>query len=103
MVTDHQLRQELATAVERNLRANPPGDSSMDDVKAAFAAVIMRITKFVIPPQERNRPGRGWSGDAHTEAELQAATDAMHAAWQPSKMDTRSSQLRRAVKMHVTD
>ena len=80
LVTDPQLRQEVATAVGRHLRANPPGDSSVDDVEAAFAAVIMRTAELVIPPQERTRPGRGWSGDARTEAELQAATDALHTA-----------------------
>ena len=60
----------------------------MDDVEATFAAAIMLTAELVIPPQERRRPGRGWSGDARTEAELQAATDAMHTAW----------QLRRAVR-----
>ena len=98
LVTDSQLRQEVAKAVGRHLRANPPGDSSVDDVEAAFAAAIMRTAELVIPPQERRRSGRGWSGDARTEAELQAATDAMHTAWQRPKMDTRDAQLRRAVR-----
>ena len=69
-VTDPQLRQEVTTAVRRHLRANPPEDSNVDDVEAAFAAAIMRTAELVIPPQERRRPGRGWSGDAHMEAEL---------------------------------
>ena len=98
LVTDLQLRQEVATAVGRYLRANPPGDSSVDDVEAAFAAAIMRTAELVIQPQKRRRPGRGWSGDARTEAELQAATDAMHTAWQRLKMDTRDAQLRRTVR-----
>ena len=98
LVTNPQLRQEVATAVGRHLRANPPGDSSVDDVEAAFAAAIMRTAELVIPPQERRIPGRGWSGDARTEAELQAATDAMHTAWQRLRMDTRDAQLRRAVR-----
>ena len=68
----------------------------MDGVEAAFAAAIMRTAELVMPPQERSRPGRGWRGDARTEAELQAATDAMHTAWQRLKMDTRHAQLRRA-------
>ena len=59
LVTDPQLRQEVATAVGRHLRANPPGDSNMDDVEAAFAAAIMRTAELVIPAQERRRPGRG--------------------------------------------
>ena len=95
LVADPQLRQEGVTAVERHLRENPPGDSSVDDVEAA---AIMRIAELVIPPQKRRRPGRGWSGDARTEAELQAATDAMHTTWQRLKMDTRDAQLRRAVR-----
>ena len=87
MVTDPQLLQEVATRVERHFRANPPGDSNMDDVEAAFPAAIMRTAGLVIPPQERRRPGRGWGGDARTEAELQTATDAMHAARQRLKTD----------------
>ena len=74
-MTNPQLRHEVATAV-----GSPPGDSSVDDVKAAFAAAIMRAAELVIPFQERRRPGQGWSGDARTEAELQTATDAMHTA-----------------------
>ena len=42
LVTDPQLRQEVATAVGRHLRANPAGDSNVNDVEAAFAAAIMR-------------------------------------------------------------
>ena len=97
-MTDPQLRQEVATVVGRHLKANPPGDSSVDDVEAAFASAIMRTADLVIPLQERRRPGQGWSGDARTEAELQAATDAMHTAWQRLNMDTRDAQLRRAVR-----
>ena len=55
LVIDPQLRQEVATAVGRHLRANPPGDSNVDDVEAAFAAfaaAIMRTAELVIPPQE---------------------------------------------------
>ena len=81
LVTDSQLRQEeLGTAVGRHLRENPPCDSNVDDVEAAFATAIMRTAELVIPFQKQKRPGRGWSGDAQTEAELQAATDSMHAA-----------------------
>ena len=70
LVTYPILRQEVATAVLRHLRANPPGDSNVDDVESAFAAAIMRTAELVILPQERRRPGRGWSGDTQTEAEL---------------------------------
>ena len=97
-LTDPQLRQEVATAVGRHLRANPPGDSNVDDVEAAFAAAILLTAELVITPQERRRRGRGWSGDAQTEAELQTVTDAMHAAWQCLKTDTRDAQLRKAVR-----
>ena len=98
LVTDPQLRQEVATAVGRHLRANPPGDSNVDDVEAAFASAIMQTAELVILPQKRRRPGRGWSGDAQTEAELQTATDAKHAAWQRLKTGTRDAQLRKAVR-----
>ena len=98
LVTDPQLRQEVATAVGRHLRANPPGDSNVDDVEAAFAAAIVRNAELVIPPQERRRPGRGWSGDTQTKAELQTATDAMHAAWRRLKTDTREAQVRKTVR-----
>ena len=57
LVTDPQLRQDVATAVGRHLRANPPGDSNVDDVEAAFATAIMRAAELVILPQERRRPG----------------------------------------------
>ena len=97
-VTDPQLRQEVTTAVGRHLRATPPEDSNVDDVEAAFAAAIKRTPELVIPPQERRRPGRCWSGDAQTEAELQTATDAMHAVRQRLKTDTRDAQLRKAVR-----
>ena len=53
LVTDPQFRHEVATAVGRQLRANPPGDSSVDDVEAAFTAATMRTAELVIPPQER--------------------------------------------------
>ena len=81
LVTDPRLRQEVTTVVGRHLRANPPGDGNVDDVEATFAAAIMQTAELVIPPQERRKPARSWSGDAQTEAELQTATDAMHAAW----------------------
>ena len=32
------VEDEVATAAERHLRANPPGDSSMDNVQTAFAS-----------------------------------------------------------------
>ena len=46
-VTDPQLRQEVATAVKRNLRANPPGYSSVDDVEAVLVAVITYVCMYV--------------------------------------------------------
>ena len=72
LVTDPQLRK-VATAGGRHRRANPPGDSSVDNVEAAFTAVTMRTAELVVPPKGRRRPGRGWSGDAQMEDELQAA------------------------------
>ena len=97
-MTDPQFRLEVAIAVGRHLRANPPGESNVDDVEVVFAAAIMRTAELVIPPQERRRPERGWSGDAQTEAELQIAADAIHAASQRLKTDTTDAQLRRAAR-----
>ena len=51
LVTDPQLRQEVVTAVGMHLRANPPGDSNVDDVEAAFAAAVIRTAELVIPPR----------------------------------------------------
>ena len=101
LVTDPQLPQGVTTAVGRHLGVNPPRDSSLDDVEAAFAVAIMRTAELVIPSQERRRPGRDWSGDAQTEAELLVATDPMHAAWLRLKMDTRDAQLWRDVGRHA--
>ena len=98
LVTDPQLRHEVAIAFGRPFRANPPGDSNVNDVEAIFAAAIMRTAELVIPPQERRRPGQGWSGDTQTEAELQTATDAMHAARQRLKTDIRDAQLRKVAR-----
>ena len=88
----------MSKAVGRNLRANPSEECYVNDMEAAFGAAIMRTAELVISHQERRRPRRGWSGDAQTETELQAATDAMYEAWQPLKMDTRNAQLQRAVR-----
>ncbi|CAM9632175.1 unnamed protein product, partial [Ascophyllum nodosum] len=50
LVTDPQLRQEVATVIGKHLRANPPGDSNVDDVEAAFVAAIMRTAELGMPP-----------------------------------------------------
>ena len=57
LVTDPQIRQEVSTTVRRHLSANPPEDSSVDDVKAALTAAIMRTADLVILPQERRSQG----------------------------------------------
>ena len=51
LVTDPQVRQEGATAIGSHFRANLPGDNSVDDMEAAFAAAIMRAADLVIPSQ----------------------------------------------------
>ena len=66
LVTDPQLRQEVATAVGRHLRANPPGDSSVDNVEAAFAAAIMCVLcvffPFILDIKFVGRTSRGYTG-----------------------------------------
>ena len=98
LMTDCQLRWEIVTTVRRHLRANPPGNGSVDNVEAAFGTAIMRTAELIVPPQEWRRPGRSWSGAIQTEAELQAANGARYAAWQRLKVDTRAAQLCRTVK-----
>ena len=60
-MTDPQLEQDSATAVGRHLRANPPGDGSVDDVGTAFAAATMRTAELVIP-HLRSEGGQGEVG-----------------------------------------
>ena len=56
--------------IGRQLRANPPRDSSLGDVCRDYHACG--------PLKE---PGRGWSGNVRTDAKLQAATKkAIHAS-----------------------
>ena len=98
LMTDTQFWQKVTTATGRNLMANPPRDSSMDDVEAAFTVTILRTAELVILHQERRRPRRSWSGDAQTEAELQASADVIHTAWQRIKIDTRNAQPRTVVR-----
>ena len=52
LVANPQLRQEVTTAIGRHLRANPPGDSSVDGIEATVAAAIIRTAELAIPPQE---------------------------------------------------
>ena len=62
-----------------------------------------RTTSATTTKEKRRRSRKGDSnqmkyrnevyGDAQTKAELQAAADAVHAAWQYLKMDTRNAQL----------
>ena len=62
-------------------------------MEAALAAAMMRTADLAMPHQERRRPERGRNRDAQMEAELQGATETMHAAWQRLKMDTMDAQL----------
>ena len=57
LVTDLQLWQEVVAEIGKYLRATPPGDSSLDDSEAAFAAAIMRNAELAMPLQERMMPG----------------------------------------------
>ena len=52
LIIDPQLRQKVAPAVGRKLRADPPGDSSVDGVEATFTTAIMRTAELPIPLQE---------------------------------------------------
>ena len=70
----------------------------MDDAEATLTMAIIRTAELFVLPQECRRPGRGWSRDAQTEAELQAAAYVMHEAGQCLKTDTRHAQLQGTVR-----
>ena len=57
-MTDPQLRQEVATAVGRHLRANPPGDSCVDDVEAVFAGAIMYVCMVITYSKGKDQPSK---------------------------------------------
>ena len=63
LMTDPQLRHEVATVVGMHLRANPPGGSSVEAVKVAITGAIMRTAELAISPREPRRLGPGWSGN----------------------------------------
>ena len=58
-MTDPQLQHQVATSLGKHLRANTPGDSSVDGEEVAFAAATMWTAELVASPPERRRPGRG--------------------------------------------
>ena len=57
LMTDSQLRQEVATAVKSHLRANPPRDSNVADVEASFDAAIMGTVEMVSHPRKEEDQG----------------------------------------------
>ena len=57
-MTDPQLRQEVATAVGRHLRANPPGDSNVDDVEARKLSAYCKAKRLLSEEQCGFRPDR---------------------------------------------
>ena len=98
LTTDPDFGREVAAAIGKQLLENPPVGNSVDEVEAEFTAAIMRTAEIVMPLKERKRPGRGWSGDAETQAELSVVETAMHTAWRNLKENTKDTALRRAVR-----
>ena len=88
----------MATAVAARLRALPSRDISGDAGETAFATATLQAADALVPQQKRTILGRGWSGDALTEAELRRALDERRMAWLRLESDKRNSQLRREVR-----
>ena len=102
LMTDPNLRQQVATAIGDHLRAFPPSGSSVDDVETAFTTAILQTAKRVVPPRATRLPGRGWRGDAQAEAEISMAMAARRAAWKRQRADPQDKQLMRAVRRENT-
>ena len=97
LMTDHHLRQQVATAIGDHLRAFSASGSSVD-VETAFTTAIIQTAERVAPPRAIRLPGRGWRGDAQAEAEISMATTARRAAWKRQRADPQDKQLMRAVR-----
>ena len=70
----------------------------MDAAERDFTDAVVRTAELVIPRKRRKRVGRGWSGDAQTQSELEKAETEMRTAWSNLKADTKDAELRRAVR-----
>ena len=102
LITDPQLRQQVATAIGDHLRAFPPSGSSVDDVETAFTTAILQTAERIAPPRATRLPGRGWRGDAQAEAEISMAMAARRTAWKRQRADPQDKQLMRAVRRENT-
>ena len=98
MTTDPQLRERVATAIGAHLQALPSRETSVDAQEPAFTTAVLQTAAALVPRQKRTTLGRGWSGDAQTEAELRRALDERRMAWLRLESDKRNSQLRREVR-----
>ena len=98
LTTDSQLRQEVATAIGAHLQTLPSREASVDAQETAFATAVIQAADALVPRQKRTTLGRGWSGDAQTEAELSRALSVRRTAWLRLENDKRNNQLRREVR-----
>ena len=79
LITDPQLRQQVATAIGDHLRAFPPSGSSVDDVETAFTTAILQTAERISPAAGAGllgrRPGRSRDqhGDGRETSSLEAA------------------------------
>ena len=85
-----------------HLTAVPPSDSSLDDVDTAFMAVILKTAERVAPPRTRSLQGRGWTGDAQAEAEINMTMAGRRVVGKRQKADKQDSQLKRAIRRENT-
>ena len=88
LTNDPHLRQEVAIVIGDHLRAFPPSGSTVYYVETAFTTAMLQTAERVAPPRAPRLPGRGWRGDAETEADISMATAARRAAWERQRADT---------------
>ena len=88
----------MATVVAARLRALPSRDTSVDARETAFATTTLQAAAALVPQQKRTTLGRGWSGDAQTEADLSRALAVRRTEWLRLENDKRNSQLRKEVR-----
>ena len=78
LTIDADIRREVAAVVAKQLRERPTNRESVDETKNEFTDAIVRTAELVIPRKKQKRVGRGWSGDAQTQSELEKVETEMY-------------------------
>ena len=99
---DPHLRQEVATVIRDHRRAFLPSGSSIDDMETAFTAAILQTAERVAPPRVQRLQGRGCTGDAQAEADINMVMTGRRAVWTWQKADKQDSQLKGVTRSENT-